>query len=122
MGPLAIDVTSMPRIGNATFALTCGNAPPSASGVVPLSAAGLSTPLRLLGLEVWVDPRVLWVTVGATSNAQGAADLPLPIALDGKLVGLKLNAQFVWLGPTTPPPCPPLGFSASAALEITIQS
>ncbi|HZN37809.1 MAG TPA: hypothetical protein VFD82_03345 [Planctomycetota bacterium] len=32
-----------------------------------------------------------------------------------------LFAQFLWLGPGAPAPCPPMGFSATNALDITIQ-
>ena len=44
----------------------------------------------------------------------------MPIPSVAALVGNSLFAQFLWIGPNTPPPCPPLGLSASNALQITI--
>ncbi len=44
-GPVPISVTSMPKIGNANFALTCGNAPPNATGGPPATTAAHRTSL-----------------------------------------------------------------------------
>jgi hypothetical protein len=121
-GALAISVTAMPRIGNATFQITCNGAPPNAPGLLLLAAGGLATPFRVLGVDVWVDPTSAWfIAPPAASNAVGGAYLALPLPQDPWLVNQQANAQFVWLGPTSPPPCPPLCISASSALEITIQ-
>lgn len=120
-GSLPISVTSMPFPGNAAFALTCGNAPPTSTGIVPLGLAGLTTPLPLLGVGLWVDPISICALPSVVSDSLGAAELPLPIPKDSALVGGRVYAQFVWVGPNTPPPCPPLGLSATSALEIMIQ-
>jgi hypothetical protein len=56
-----------------------------------------------------------------TSNGVGAAEFALPIPGSGSLVGTRLFTQFGWVGSASPPPCPPLGVSASNALDITIQ-
>jgi hypothetical protein len=56
-----------------------------------------------------------------TSNGVGGAYLPLPVPQDQTLVGGRIYAQFVWVGPNAPAPCPPQSVSASNALEITIQ-
>ncbi len=121
-GPLAISVTSMPRVGNASFALTCGNAPPNASGLLALAAAGLATPIPVLGVEFWLDPfSAFFATFGASSDARGACEFGLPIPNQPWFARRRLFVQFFWGGPTSPPPCPPLGLSASNALEITIQ-
>ena len=121
-GRLAISVTSMPRAGNADFALTCSNAPANACACVGLAAAALSTPLRFLGVDIWFDASAVWfVALPGQSNSLGAAEIPLPIPQDPWLVGQRLYAQFVWAGPASPPPCPPLGLSASNALEVLVQ-
>lgn len=121
-GHLAISVESVPRVGNSTFQLSCTNAPPMTTGALLLAGRGLTSPLRLLGVDVWLDPTSAWFLAPlALSNAVGEAHFPLPIPGDSWLAGLQLNAQFVWAGPTAPPPCPPLGFSASNALAFTIQ-
>ncbi len=121
-GPLAISVNSMPRIGNAGFAVTCGNAPPnSGHGILDLDGGRMSTPFPLLGIQLWVGSGPWFVHLFATSNADGAASVGLPLPNASNLIGGNLNAQFAWFGPTSPPPCPPLGLSASNALDITIQ-
>ncbi len=120
-GPLAISVTSMPQVGNAGFALTCGNAPPSASGLLALTGGRFANPVILLGAEIWVDPTRVFIQLPANSNNVGGCEVPLPIPNGRGLRGTRLFAQFFWAGPTSPPPCPPRGLSASNALEFTIQ-
>ncbi len=120
-GQLAASVTSMPRIGNASFALTCTNAPPSTVGVVALANGRLLTPTQVLGIDLWLDPTTIWLLASVDSDFRGAADLPLPLPRFNRLVGVTLYGQFLWLGRNAPPPCPPQGFSTTAALEITIQ-
>jgi len=120
-GSLAIGVTSMPQVGNAAFAITCGNAAPNAVGLIAFASAGLVSPLPVLGVDIWIDPTALLVTATVFSNAIGASEVPLPIPTNPGLAGVQLFAQFVWIGPGSPPPCPPQGFSASNALDVTIQ-
>ncbi len=120
-GPLAISVTSMPQVGNANFALTCGNAPPTTSGLLALTGNGFASPVVVLGAEVWVDPTLVFIQLPANSNSVGASEVTLPIPNGRWLRGTRLFAQFFWAGPSSPPPCPPLGLSASNALEFTIQ-
>jgi hypothetical protein len=121
-GPLPIGVTSVPQVGNAAFAITCGNAPPSTTGLLAFSGAGLVVPYTLGPLEIWIDPASpAFFTVFAPSNASGVAQIPLPIPSVPGLVGQQAFAQFLWFGPNAPPPCPPTGLSASNALAITVQ-
>ncbi len=120
-GALAISVTSMPQVGNAAFSLSCTNAPPSASGLLALTGSRLATPVLVLGIEIWIDPILVFIQLPATSNGVGASETQLGIPNGPWLRGTRLAAQFVWAGPTSPPPCPPQGLSASHALEITIQ-
>lgn len=122
-GPLAVTVTSVPSVGNASFALSCSNAPANtADCVVALAAAGLTIPMPLLGVEIWFDPSSAWLVAHeARSDAFGVATSALPIPNHAALIGQRLVAQFVWAGPSAPPPCPPLSLSASHALAITIQ-
>lgn len=121
-GPLPIDVTSMPAAGNPDFALTCAAAPASSAGLVVLAAAGQSVPIQILGARLWLDPGgPFFAGAAVQSNAAGAADFALPIPDNPWLIGQRFHAQFFWVGPTAPAPCPPLGVSASTALEVTIQ-
>jgi hypothetical protein len=121
-GPLPIGVTSIPQVGNSAFAITCGNAPPSTTGLLAFSGAPLATPLVFLGAGIWIDVASgAFFTVFAPSNARGVAQIPLPIPSVPALVGQQAFAQFAWVGPNSPPPCPPTGVSASNALAITVQ-
>ncbi len=117
-GPLAIGVTSWPRVGNGSFALTCSRAPSQAIGLLGISAAGLAAAFRVLGADVWIDLASPGLFVPAASNAMGVAEVSLPVPA---AVGGRVYAQFFWLGPTSPSPCPPLGLSASNALAMTVQ-
>ena len=121
-GALTISVSSWPQLGNSSFSVTTSGAPANSnSGFLLLSVAPMSPPLNVLGVDLWVSLSPSSLALRATSSSAGAADVPLPLPNTPSLVGQSLYAQFVWIGPTTPPPCPPLGLSASNALEITIQ-
>jgi len=115
-------VTSLPRVGNASFALTCGNARPFTLGVCALTANRFASPTLVLGgVELWVDPSWYYNPLLVLSNAVGATEVAVPVPNQRALAGSRLFAQFLWVGSTAPPPCPPLGWSASNALEIVIQ-
>jgi len=88
---------------------------------VMATGAGLTAPLPVLGIDLWVNPARLWALPSVTSDNRGASYLPLPVPPDQTLVGGRIYAQFAWQGPTAPAPCPALGWSASNALVITIQ-
>ncbi|MCI0585840.1 MAG: hypothetical protein L0323_03250, partial [Planctomycetes bacterium] len=121
-GPLAIGVTSMPQVGNASFAIACANAPPNLPpnpglGVIAFSLAALPSPLVFSGVSIWIDlnlPPFFLALVG--TNPLGAAEVPLPIPNDPLLAGVPAFAQFFW-----PDSCAPGGFSASNALAVTVQ-
>ncbi len=120
-GILGIGVASMPQVGNAAFAITCTDAPPSSPlGLLGLSPAGLASPVPILGVDLWIDPVGL-LLLPAASNGDGYSVIAIPIPNDPSLAGGTEFSQFFWLGPTAPPPCPPLGVSASNALAITVQ-
>lgn len=121
-GPLVSSVISWPRVGNPEFSLTCSNAPPSsASGFLVLGAAPLEPPALLLGAGLWVSPSPTVAVLPAASNPMGAAEVALPIPKNAALVFQSFFAQFLWVGPTAPAPCPPLGISGSNPLWITLQ-
>jgi hypothetical protein len=68
-----------------------------------------------------MDPaRSPFLTFPVGSDVLGRGTLPLPIPQNAPVGGM-IHGQFVWAGPSSPPPCPPLGLSASNAIRITIQ-
>ncbi|MCI0585842.1 MAG: hypothetical protein L0323_03260 [Planctomycetes bacterium] len=116
-GPLAIGVTSIPQVGNASFAITCTNAPASAFGFFGVSSAGLAAPLVFNGLAVWIDPFApLFFEIVVPSDAVGAATVPIPIPANPGLAGFQAFFQFAWFDA-----CAPGGFSASNALAVVVQ-
>ncbi|HKB15899.1 MAG TPA: hypothetical protein VKF62_07525, partial [Planctomycetota bacterium] len=122
-GPLAIDATSSPQVGNAGFAVTCDDAPQNAAGLLGFSGAPLASPLGIVGVQVWIDPASpQFFSVLTISNGAGDAQVPIPIPAVPSLAGGQAYLQFFWFGLSVPsPPCPPSGFSASNALAITVQ-
>lgn len=121
-GPLAIGVNSLPKVGHGGFALTCNNAPPAAPGICLLTSSGLASPLPILGVNLWLDPAgPLFNPLAALADAKGSAVQPVPIPSNPAIIGASVSAQFAWIGPAAPAPCPPLGFSASNALKIVVQ-
>ena len=124
-GSLAISVTSIPRVGNSEFSLTCSNAPPNASGGIITGASGFVPPLEpltVLGAAMWVDPSGVFLITGSVhSDQNGVAEYALPIPTNPAVRGARLYAQFAWMGRPAPAPCPATGLSASAALDITVQ-
>ena len=116
-GPVSIGVTEMPAVGGMDFALTCSGAPAKGAGFFVFGTAELKAGLPILGVDIWVDP-LRWVTdlLPATSDDLGYAEVGLPIPPNPSLRGLQLFSQFFW-----PSPCGAQGFSASNALDLTIQ-
>ena len=112
----------MPQVGNAAFGITCGNAPPSTTGLLGLSGAPLAAPITILGAQVWIDlGSPAFFVLGVGSNALGAAVVPIPIPPIPSLAGSQVCLQFAWGGPSSPPPCPATGVSASNALAVVVQ-
>ena len=120
-GVLPLSVLAMPSLGNANFVFTCSNAPPNGLGVFALSRGVLQTPQLLVGTELWIDPATFVVSVAGQADARGVADLPAPVPSNAGLLGLSFGLQSFWLEAVSPSPCPPLGWSASNALLVTIQ-
>lgn len=110
----------LPTPGAANFALGCVNAPTSAPGALALAANVVSPPIQVLGIDLWLDPNLVFLTIGVNSNGIGQVNVPLPIPASTQ-VGDTIYGQFIWVGPSAPPPCPPLGVSASNAVRVQLQ-
>jgi hypothetical protein len=116
-GPLAIDVTAMPSIGTAGFALTCTSAPASSTeGLLVLGFGGLSSPLVGKGVGLWVNPLPALFLFPAASNGDGYAVVTMPLPDDPRLVDIETHWQFVWAPHVAGEP-----WSASNALAVVIQ-
>jgi hypothetical protein len=107
---------SGPFVGEGTFAVSCGDVPAGSPGLAAVASATLSSPLPVLGIDVWIDPNALLVTPGLTADAFGSMVLPIPVPPSAGLVGTSLAVQFVWLDA-----CPGLAWGASDALVFVVQ-
>lgn len=118
--PVLLRGTAMPQMGNVGFSILCTNAPALSAGALFLSDRRLSSGVVVAGAELWVDPSAGLLLPLSSSDLQ-RAEIPLPIPAEPELIGGRVYAQAVWVGPPTPAPCPPLGFSTSFGLEISVQ-
>lgn len=113
----------LPRIGNASFALSLGGAPagqplavffganaynrwfaPSLGIVLPLDLGALAP-----GCSLLVDPAVVWA---AAADAAGTVTLALPVPADPFLVGTDWSGQAFVLDPSVGP----LGLASSTGV------
>ncbi len=119
-GPLPIGVDAAPLVGS-TFAVTCGNAPPSGLGIAHFGALGLATPLLAGGIAIWVDPASAWMlAIPVRSDPIGGAEVAVRVPNRAGLVGVGFAAQFAWWV-SGGPPCPPLGLAASNGMRVILQ-
>jgi ELWxxDGT repeat protein len=83
-----------PRIGNADFGISLGNARPVAPAILLLDLT--SMPLQIGGCTLFVLPLV---TFGAVTDAVGSARFPLPLPDDPSVVGVDLFGQWAVVDP-----------------------
>ncbi|TAJ04382.1 MAG: VCBS repeat-containing protein [Planctomycetota bacterium] len=113
-------------VGNASFALTCSNAPPSAFGWLCIASAADSAggdPFAL-GLLLHFDPLAPgpFTLLSIHAAPGGSATRSLPIPAHAGLAGAQLYAQSLWPWPALAPCDPsPLGWSSSAGLALVVQ-
>ena len=119
-GPVLLRGTAMPQMGNVGFSILCTNAPPLSAGALLVADRRLQSSFVFAGAELWIDPRAATVLALSSSDLL-RSDTSMPIPARTDLIGIKLFAQAVWVGPSSPLPCPPLGLSTSFGLEITVQ-
>lgn len=120
-GRQVLGVDSMPSLGNSGFTIILGNALPGALGVMAFTGSGLSVPVPLSGIDVWVDLASEIMIPMLTADGRGRVDVDLPIPGTPSLVSIELFVQCAWIEPTGPAPCPSFGTSASNALQIVLQ-
>ncbi|MCB9877537.1 MAG: PQQ-dependent sugar dehydrogenase [Planctomycetes bacterium] len=123
-GPHALAAESSPTIGNASFALGCGNAPPGSVGLLAFSSGVDVAGSDLLGAGLRVHVQIaapFFVLEAMPVDAQGAARFAFAIPPAAGLVGIVLHTQavFGW----APAVCAPsaLGWSSSSGLTLTLQ-
>jgi len=108
---------SEPRLGNASFAFTCGNAHPNRGAIFALGLGTATTPTVIGNLQVWVDTSLPLTSTFHVSSPTGSLFVPKPIPSGTGFLGLPLTGQFVLFEPTG---CTPTGLSASTAVRTVI--
>lgn len=89
-------VTSIPQLGNASFAFDCVRAPRNSSGVLFLAGSPLPGPLPFLGVELWVDIGSA-ISIPVSSNGMAVSRTTLPIPANTLLTSASFSAQYLWL-------------------------
>jgi hypothetical protein len=109
-------VPSMPRVGNAAFAITAARVAPGAAGIVCLGTTVLAAPVRVLGADLWLDPATILVCLSTQADAFGGASAPLPIPANPGLAGARLAAQLLAIDA-----CAQGGVAASNVVVVDVQ-
>lgn len=113
----AAGITAHAKAGNPDFALTCIGAARQTGGrgFVWVGFGRLTTPFRLDGADIWIDPTKVGVLVGVVGDNNGLCRLPVAIPSSAPK-NATLYCQFFWnqTGCNVP-------LFASAGLTITIQ-
>lgn len=114
---LLTSVGSVSRLGNADFAPICYDGPPAAQGVALIGFAARSQPLRILGIDLHLDPGAMIPTgIPVQADSVGMTRLGLPIPNAPSLANAMIHSQFVYLSPG----CGPAGIVGSSGLSITL--
>ncbi|MEC7585153.1 MAG: hypothetical protein VYE77_12620 [Planctomycetota bacterium] len=120
LGPAVAWTRGVPKLGSASFGITCANSHPSLGAVSVIGLGGLSaSPFVYDAVNVWIDPNLPLGTLYLGSNAQGEILHPLPLPAAPSFQGMDLWAQWLLLEPSG---CTPLGLSGSNAIRVTLQS
>jgi hypothetical protein len=112
LGAIHATTTALPQVGNLDFAFAVHALPPNALAVMLLGSGPGTGPLRVVGVDLWLDPNGVISGVPAATDALGTARLPFPLA-STLPANLGLSVQLFAVDP-----CGPLGLTASEALAI----
>ncbi len=116
-GPEILFPLAPPAAGEKSFGLACTNAPPYAFGVLMVTPGRLSSPTRVAGVEIWVDPNSGFIPLAVASDMNGYSAYPMPVPASAR--GCRFYGQFLWFNPSY---CGGANtFSSSLAAEVTIQ-
>ena len=112
LGAIHATTTALPQVGNLDFAFAVHALPPNALAVMLLGSGPGTGPVRVVGVDLWLDPNGVITGVAAPTDALGTARLPFPLP-STLPANLGLSVQLFAVDP-----CGPLGLTASDALAI----
>lgn len=116
LGPIAIGVDRMPVAADASFAIDCVSAPPSANGFLLAGVGQDAVGTLVAGVTVFVDLSQPHSFLAATSDTLGFATTNNLIT--GLPPGTTFYAQYLWFNSAG---CGPGTRSASNAIEVIVQ-
>jgi hypothetical protein len=116
LGPIQLNATRMPAVGDARFGFYCSGAPPSSQGWL-VAGEGSTNPIPFGGASVWLNLGKPLRRIPITTNAEGYAEVSLP--LNSVQTGNQFSCQALF---QSTPTCGGAGaWSASQAVSITVQ-
>lgn len=92
-------VTTFARVGSVDFALGTIRSTATGAGILWLGAARLPSPLRLFGVDLWLDPTAPNVQVSIPGGALAFSRAPLAIPNSRSLANRSLMFQTIWNEP-----------------------
>jgi hypothetical protein len=107
---------SAPFVGEARFQLSAGDVPPASPTLALVSLGTLTTPQSLFGIELFVDPAAILMSLPVAVDPHGSALMPLALPASPGLAGATIAVQFAWLDA-----CPGAMLGASDAVRVVIQ-
>ena len=114
---LLTSVGSVSRLGNPNFALICYDGPRAAQGVGLLGFGARRQPLRILGIDLHLDPGAMIPTgIPAQADSAGMTRLGVAVPNDPNLANVVVHSQFVFLSSG----CGAAGLVGSTGLSVTL--
>jgi len=113
-GTPTVDTTGAWKVGNPSFGLKGTAAPSSSTCFLGISEGTFNFPI--LGITFWIDPATT-ISLQAPTTATGAWTLNTPVPAVLALIGQHFYVQAFFADPGGPQ-----GLSATAGLDITIDS
>lgn len=113
-GAILSTTASLPQLGNAGFSMIAHGLATGAPTIAVLAGQGAPTPVRIVGVDLWLDTGTLIGGFGATVDPLGTARLSFGIPTTLTLPA-SLAVQFVAIDP-----CGPLGLTASDSIVFAL--
>lgn len=116
-GDVALYALADAKAGSTAFGFACWKAPPLSGGAYLFAGSNLSAPLKVLGIDLWLNPATILLMLPLVSDSGGKTSFKLPLPTG--TTGLRFYNQVLW---ANTPTCGGAGtFSMSDGLEVNIQ-
>lgn len=116
-GTSVLTIGSIAEVGNTAFALASTRGAPSSASVYVLAAKLYTSPIKILGVDLWTDVSSVVTVLGLPTNSLGTSRMPLPIPNDAKFRNVGLATQVLHLDAS----CSKGAWSSSPALTFSVR-